>query len=299
MSVLFQLLGDLEEVLGAASFHAATARARRGASAGGSCPSSAVTPAEPLELEGLFNPLLLVAGEAGGVRHRPSRDRSCWSPGPELGRRKTRLLQGIAIAQLLAEVGLFAPARAARIPRASGLFASLFEERMLPTSSPRGTSALELLRIRRCFDELDSGRPRRPRRAPARGTNPSEGEEIARLVLSLLPELGVRGFVTTHLLEVRRRALGRRCAAGRWASSRQVELRRPGAAHVPLLRPRRRRGRRWRTRPPSASARDRGDELLQRIAAKRARLLASACPTSGYSGSSHVAEETCFACLRC
>jgi DNA mismatch repair protein MutS2 len=33
------------------------------------------------------------------------------------------------------------------------------------------------------------------------GTNPSEGEEIARLVLSLLPELGVQAFVTTHLLK--------------------------------------------------------------------------------------------------
>jgi DNA mismatch repair protein MutS2 len=32
------------------------------------------------------------------------------------------------------------------------------------------------------------------------GTNPSEGEEIARLVISLLPELGAEVFVTTHLL---------------------------------------------------------------------------------------------------
>jgi DNA mismatch repair protein MutS2 len=59
---------------------------------------------------------------------------------------------------------------------------------------------MELLRIRRLFQDLD---------ADAlvvldelcSGTNPSEGEEIAQLVLSLLPELGVRAFVTTHLLK--------------------------------------------------------------------------------------------------
>jgi DNA mismatch repair protein MutS2 len=59
---------------------------------------------------------------------------------------------------------------------------------------------MELLRIRRLFDQLDVGAVVVLDELCA-GTNPSEGEEIARLVLSLLPELGVQAFVTTHLLQ--------------------------------------------------------------------------------------------------
>jgi DNA mismatch repair protein MutS2 len=117
--------------------------------------------------------------------------------GPNSGG-KTRLLQSVAIGQLMAEAGLFAPARVARVPRATGLFASLFEEAR--ADQTEGHLGMELLRIRRLFDELD------PDALVVidelcSGTNPSEGEEIARLVLSLLPELGVRAMVTTHLLQ--------------------------------------------------------------------------------------------------
>ena len=59
---------------------------------------------------------------------------------------------------------------------------------------------MELMRIRRLFVELDAGAVVVLDELCS-GTNPSEGEEIARLVLSLLPELGVRAFVTTHLLQ--------------------------------------------------------------------------------------------------
>jgi DNA mismatch repair protein MutS2 len=106
-------------------------------------------------------------------------------------------LQAVATTQLLAQVGLFAPARAARVPQASGLFASLFEEAR--ADAPEGHLGMELLRIRRLFDELDAG-ALVVLDELCSGTNPSEGEEIARMVLSLLPELGVRSFVTTHLL---------------------------------------------------------------------------------------------------
>ena len=41
------------------------------------------------------------------------------------------------------------------MPRASGLFASLFEEAR--ADQPEGHLGMELLRIRRCFDELDPG----------------------------------------------------------------------------------------------------------------------------------------------
>jgi DNA mismatch repair protein MutS2 len=59
---------------------------------------------------------------------------------------------------------------------------------------------MELLRIRRMFERLGPGGIVVLDELCS-GTNPSEGEEIARLVLSLLPELGVQAFVTTHLLQ--------------------------------------------------------------------------------------------------
>jgi DNA mismatch repair protein MutS2 len=90
------------------------------------------------------------------------------------------------------------PVCAGRILRAPGLFASLYEEPR--PDAPEGHLGMELLRIRRLFDQLDVGAIVVLDELCS-GTNPSEGEEIARLVLSLLPELGVQAFVTTHLLQ--------------------------------------------------------------------------------------------------
>jgi DNA mismatch repair protein MutS2 len=117
--------------------------------------------------------------------------------GPNSGG-KTRLLQAIAIAQILAQSGFFVPVRAGRAPRATGLFASLFEEAR--SDQPEGHLGMELLRIRRMFERLEEG-GLVVLDELCSGTNPSEGEEIARMVLSLLPELGVQAFVTTHLLQ--------------------------------------------------------------------------------------------------
>jgi len=151
-----------------------------------------------MALEGLFNPLLLAAGVhpiACDVRAAPGA--VVLVTGPNSGG-KTRLLQAIAIAQTFAEAGLFVPVRAGRILRAPGLFASLYEEPR--PDAPEGHLGMELLRIRRLFDQLDVGAIVVLDELCS-GTNPSEGEEIARLVLSLLPELGVQAFVTTHLLQ--------------------------------------------------------------------------------------------------
>jgi DNA mismatch repair protein MutS2 len=88
--------------------------------------------------------------------------------------------------------------REGHVPQATGLFASLFEEAR--SDQPEGHLGMELLRIRRLFERLDPGGVVVLDELCS-GTNPSEGEEIARLVLSLLPELGVQAFVTTHLLQ--------------------------------------------------------------------------------------------------
>jgi DNA mismatch repair protein MutS2 len=193
---LFQLLGDIEPYL-------ASLGLRDRASAEGLAMSlpelvDERTPPGGMVLEGLFNPLLLAAGVhpiACDVRAAPGA--VVLVTGPNSGG-KTRLLQAIAIAQIFAEAGLLVPVRAGRILRAPGLFASLYEEPR--ADAPEGHLGMELLRIRRLFDQLDVGAVVVLDELCA-GTNPSEGEEIARLVLSLLPELGVQAFVTTHLLQ--------------------------------------------------------------------------------------------------
>lgn len=192
VALLFQAFGDLAVYLGAMGFrdHALA----KGLSV--SLPAIGA-PGDALELQGLFNPLLLMSGVtpvAADVRAGPGA--IVLVTGPNSGG-KTRLLQSIALAQLLSEGGFFVPARAARVQRATGLFASLFEE--ASADQPEGHLGMELLRIRKLFDDLDAG-ALVVLDELCSGTNPSEGEEIARLVLSLLPELGVRAFVTTHLL---------------------------------------------------------------------------------------------------
>lgn len=117
--------------------------------------------------------------------------------GPNSGG-KTRLLQAVALAQLLGQVGLPVPAEHARLVWTDGLFVSLVQE--IASDAREGRLGTELLRIRRMFetlscnslvilDELCSG------------TNPSEGEEIFELVVELLEQLAPRAMITTHFLQ--------------------------------------------------------------------------------------------------
>ena len=196
-AALFQLLGDLELYLGALGF-------RDDALAKGLhvCfpeeAGSAEDGAAGIEIESLWNPLLLddrTTPVPSDVRSG-ARGSVVLVTGPNSGG-KTRLLQALAFAQMLGQTGLFVPAKTARIPSVSGLFVSLVEEAR--ADQPEGQLGMELLRIRRMFDQLDLGSLVLLDELCS-GTNPSEGEEIARLVISLLPELGAKVFVTTHLL---------------------------------------------------------------------------------------------------
>ena len=256
----FQLLGDIELYLGAFAL-----RDRAVAAGLAMVLPTLVDTGEPLAIDGLFNPLLLLAGVAAKACDvHAGAGAIVIVTGPNSGG-KTRLLQALGLAQCLAQAGLFAPARSASVPRASGLFASLFEEAR--ADAPEGHLGMELLRIRRCFDELDPGALVVIDELCS-GTNPSEGEEIARLVLSLLPELGVRGFVTTHLLSFAA-SLARESAARTGPPAlefMQVELdpeERPTYRFVPGVA---------RTSLAHKTAERLGvtrDELLARIAAKR------------------------------
>jgi DNA mismatch repair protein MutS2 len=123
LRTLLQVLGHLELYLAALGFRA-TAK-RRGLEV--SIPE--LSTGCRLELDGLFNPLLL---HDGGTPvpcdvTTTSAETIVVVTGPNSGG-KTRLLQAIGLAQLLAQSGLFVPARHARLPVVQGLFASLVDE---------------------------------------------------------------------------------------------------------------------------------------------------------------------------
>jgi DNA mismatch repair protein MutS2 len=158
-----------------------------------------IDPANHLELEALFNPLLLA------ITDRPVPTdvvMDAASPitlvtGPNSGG-KTRLLQAIGIAQTLGQSGLFVPCRSARMPLVAGLFASIVESDRADQSE--GRLGTEMVRLRTLFEN-----------APPRslvlldelcsGTNPSEAVEIVELVLRMLRRIDPVAFVTTHFLD--------------------------------------------------------------------------------------------------
>jgi DNA mismatch repair protein MutS2 len=103
----------------------------------------------------------------------------------------------LAFCQLLGQAGMFVPARTANLRLVAGMFVSLGEA---PHADQKeGRLGMELTRVRTLFeharggslvilDELCSG------------TNPSEGEEIFRMLLELLHELEHEVHITTHFL---------------------------------------------------------------------------------------------------
>ncbi len=199
---LFQLTGDIEFYLAGLGF-ADVARARGLAT----CLPEITAPTrgnsqafEKRLLEGLFNPLLL-AEMVGDVipcslafdRH----DAIVVLSGPNSGG-KTRLLQTLAITQMLGQAGLFVPAARARLVWVEGLFVSLIEDAR--ADQREGRLGMELLRIRQMFERLRPGGLVMLDELCS-GTNPSEGEEIFQLVVSLLSELEPQAFITTHFLD--------------------------------------------------------------------------------------------------
>jgi DNA mismatch repair protein MutS2 len=154
---------------------------------------------QPRRLVDLFNPWLLT-GQSRVVPCTLEQGEARVTTivtGPNSGG-KTRLMQSLAVTQLLAQGGMFVPAAEARLPAVEHLFLSLLEH--ADASQAEGRLGLELLRIREVFessgpsalvimDELCSG------------TNPSEGERIFEMVLGLFEELEPQVLITTHFLD--------------------------------------------------------------------------------------------------
>lgn len=193
MVALVQLAADLELHLAALAFREQAERA------GLRVCLPEVRTEGGRELRRLFNPLLLiqerrvvpcdVVGDA---------DRIVLLTGPNSGG-KTRLLQAIGLSQLLAQCGLYVPAESARLAPASALFASFGQPPAADASE--GRLGTELLRVRALFETMSVGGMVLVDELCS-GTNPSEGEELFRLVLSLLGELEPQAFLSTHFLSL-------------------------------------------------------------------------------------------------
>jgi DNA mismatch repair protein MutS2 len=190
---LLALTGALELYLAALGFRDVA----RGRGLEVCLPVLAEAPAER-EIGGLFNPLIFLQNVTPVPCDLPTgpHDALVVITGPNSGG-KTRLLQAIALTQLLAQVGLFVPAARARLVRVPRLFLSLVPE--ADAAQAEGRLGAELRRIRWLFEQLEPG-------ALAildelcSGTNPMEGEAIFEMVVALLPDLRPQVFVSTHFL---------------------------------------------------------------------------------------------------
>ena len=165
-----------------------------------------------LEVEGLFNPLLL------GLMERPvptDLSMTSTSPitlvtGPNSGG-KTRLLQAVGLAQVLAHSGLYAPCARGRLPLAAGLFASIVE--LDRADQAEGRLGTELVRLRSLFESVPPGSMVLLDELCS-GTNPSEAIEIVDMVLHLLRQIEPVAFVTTHFLDFASRLHAERSVDG-------------------------------------------------------------------------------------
>ncbi len=193
LSPLVQLLGDLEFYLGAMGFLDLTREAGLEL-----CFPELVSPDRPRRLQGFFNPLLFAQSSkvVPCTLEIDRHDATVLVTGPNSGG-KTRLLQGLGLAQLLAQSGLFVPAKSASMSLASALVVSLIQETKLDQAE--GRLGMELLRIRELFERLPAGAMVILDELCS-GTNPSEGEEIFELVLRMLTRLRPQTFITTHFL---------------------------------------------------------------------------------------------------
>jgi DNA mismatch repair protein MutS2 len=157
---------------------------------------------QPLELRGLFNPLLLRVGTPVPCDLLANSPHSILIvTGPNSGG-KTRLLQSVGLAQLLGQAGLYVPAASARLPLVDGLFASTTER--ASADQTEGRLGTELLRIRHLFTSI-RGNSMVLMDELCSGTNPSEAEEIFLMVLELLDRLQPVALITTHFLDFARR----------------------------------------------------------------------------------------------
>ncbi|HEX2733607.1 MAG TPA: DNA mismatch repair protein [Polyangiaceae bacterium] len=194
LSALFQLLGDMEVYLAMLGFMDAAEGARLKAS----LPEWASESSPTTAFSGLYNPFLVAEGvQVQSCDIEARADAIVVVTGPNSGG-KTRLLQSVALSQLLAQGGFPVPAERARLVVRPGLFVSLLDD--IRADQEEGRLGMELVRIRRLFEQINVG-DMVVFDELCSGTNPSEGEEIFRLVVELLGQLHPQIWLTTHFLQ--------------------------------------------------------------------------------------------------
>lgn len=195
--MLFQVRRDVDFYLGALGFRDLAREKGLFVCLPSLAPSTPGAPVPKSRFERLYNPHLL-------LEERPPRpsdlemggSASLIVTGPNSGG-KTRLLQAVGLAQLLAQAGYYVPAARAELALREGLFVSVVEE--ATADAREGRLGTELLRIRRLFERLTWGSLVIVDELCS-GTNPSEAEEIFDLVMSQLAEIEPQTVVTTHFL---------------------------------------------------------------------------------------------------
>ncbi|MEM7353294.1 MAG: DNA mismatch repair protein [Acidobacteriota bacterium] len=196
LTPLVQLIGQLELYLASMNLK------RRVEADGLEMSLASFDEARPLELDQVFNPLLLGLDRPAVPCnvHNDQHQAITIITGPNSGG-KTRLLQTIGLTQLLGQSGVYVPAARANLPIIRGMFVSLVESET--ASQAEGRLGRELLRIRHLFEAMGS---------PSMvildelcsGTNPAEGTEIFSMVVRLLDKLRAVTFISTHFLDFAR-----------------------------------------------------------------------------------------------
>ena len=199
---MFQLIGDMEFYLAALAFRDFAKKAGLEV-----CLPELVPPAACVRrASGANHPRSVQSlaprarNSRGPLRHR---DRSARHDAhrhrPQLGRQNEAPPSRSRSPRCSGNAGFFAPAREAQLAVAPGLFVSLIEEATADQSE--GRLGMELIRIRSLFEKLRVG-SMVVLDELCSGTNPSEGEEIFELVVTLLAELRPQAFITTHFLQM-------------------------------------------------------------------------------------------------
>lgn len=211
---LFQLLGDMAFYRAGLGLYRLAEHSRLQA-----CLPSFDAPHD-VRLEALWNPFLAAEGvrvRACDISQNGAQPMTIIT-GPNSGG-KTRLLQALALCQLLGQGGLPVPATRARLRWTKGMFVSIVQE--TSADQREGKLGTELLRIRHLFERIAPGDVVVLDELCS-GTNPSEGEEIFRLVVELLSELEPQLWLTTHFLQFAARLQAEAAPLG--LSFLQVEL---------------------------------------------------------------------------
>lgn len=151
-------------------------------------------------IEGLFNPYIKQLVERNGQPYQPVNIVFGTQPvlitGANMGG-KTVLLSTVALIQVLAQFGFPVPATTAHIVPVDQVMLSSGDNQ----SVQQGLSsyASEMLRINYMLKAIRNGKKLLALiDEPARTTNPTEGEALARAIVLLLTKLAVRSLITTH-----------------------------------------------------------------------------------------------------